>query len=848
MRRTVSTRPPHRANRVFPPLALVAAAAMVVSTVLVGPSAALAADPSPGPATAPSGPAAPSASAAPAPSAPASGAATGATRKQRPTQTAAVPPTPKKLPGRVARCSGKLTFGAVRTCPSIVGGAENVWTVTTTVASDTLYIRLNKVSGTGVGARVTNGIGEVLCYVGSYLNECRLGPAGTYTLRVTTDYGTGEGSYTLSAESMRKPSTCATLPASFFSFASAGVSGTLPAGLAARCYQFNQPVGSKLLLADPGGAGDVQGSILDGQYEPAGCPVRYLTECTLSQPGPYRLFLQETYGNETAYRLRMPRISQAAGCPAVPLAPFGDPGAAVGQGSLPQYDEVGCHSLTANEAGAILVRFNRFQDQYLWWTMYDAAGQLICDEYSSQRYCALPAAGSYTLLVRNQNDSRTGVDYEVALTALHRADGCAAATGTSWDQPALLVHQTSPVQTNCQPFDGEAGDRILLYTTPVVYNEAWAWLVDDTGARLCTEWSEHDGCVLPATGTYRVVSFLWNWDTGSQDLTYRMQVRRLSEAEGCPTVTPGAYGTAPSGAPDGIRCRTLDIPTAGAYRVKAVSATNHEMYGRVYDQAGLGVCGSGRCEIPAAGRYTLVLGGNGTGQVIDTDVPYAVALLPWTPSGCPAVSDAGWLDAPHQGAFLAAGEHDCLQLASPAGSRVVQSLPGDATGAGRPEVAVVDATGAYLCDYSSLVQYSCELAGEAPFYAVLSSPYGSPTGTYSLAFTRVGGPPACPALSRDAAGATATTGAGRFVVCYSVPADQHAARETFTWTRTSGDGDARLSVLDSSGTRYCGPTGYAVGRTITCTLPEGPVTVLLETDAVDAAYRLTHQDASAPVT
>lgn len=53
-------------------------------------------------------------------------------------------------------------------------------------------------------------------------------------------------------------------------------------------------------------------------------------------------------------------------------------------------------------------------------------------------------------------------------------------------------------------------------------------------------------------------------------------------------------------------------------------------------------------------------------------------------------------------------------------------------------------------------------------------------------------------------------------VCFSIPADQHAARETFTWRRTSGTGDARMSVFSEEGYRYCGPTGYYVERTIIC--------------------------------
>ncbi|HET8657544.1 MAG TPA: hypothetical protein VFM55_00930 [Micromonosporaceae bacterium] len=807
------------------------AAVAMASTVLIGPGAA-------------------TASASPLPAQPSVAQAT--TVQTSTSQTTSRPSGALVAPDRIgslvtesSNCGGKLTFGKVAACASIVDARVDTWTFTSTVDSDTLLARLDDGPGDSVTGRVVDRNGAAVCFLGPYLDECRLGAAGTYTVTVSLYFPQGSNSYTLSVESMRAPSECANLPENFFSFASDGRSGVLPAGLAAYCYKFEQPTGTVLHLADPAAEpADVQGYIRDAQYQPL-CPVRYTTRCTLSQPGPYWLFLTEMYGNEAEYTLKMPRISNAFGCPSVPLAPFGDPGRAVGTGNLVGTEDVDCHTLTTAAPGAVVVRLDWRGAWDVWWTLYDAAGEPICDGYSSARHCALPAAGTYAVLVQSRSYESTRTTYQVATVALDRNDGCAPATSTNWDQPALLVHQTSPVQANCQPFQGEAGERVIAYTAPVEYNDAAAWLVDATGAVLCAEWSEQDGCVLPATGTYRVISYLRSWYADSTDLTYRMQVRRLSNPAGCPTITPGSYGAAPAGALGGIRCRILDVPAAGTYRIKAVGADNYRKWAQVYDTAGLRVCGDIYCELPAAGRYTLVLDGGTTSVVIDNDFQYAVALLPWTPSSCPVVSDTGWQDAPHRGEFLAAGQLNCLELASPAGARVIELLPGDATGAGVPSVVVVDATGAFVCDWG-WGSYPCELTGTAPFRAVLDARDGYPTGPYALAFARVDGPPACPVLPRDATGATVTTGPDRFAVCFSIPADQHAARETFTWRRTSGTGDARMSVFSEEGYRYCGPTGYHVERTITCSLPAGPVTVLLETDAVDATYQLTHRDASAP--
>ncbi|MFF0468802.1 hypothetical protein ACFYPX_15390 [Micromonospora zamorensis] len=752
--------------------------------------------------------------------------------------------TPPKVDSTSVTCGGQLPLGKVMNCASIAGSAKQTWRITSTVDQDTLFIRLRQISGDSVGAEVKGPDGENVCYVSSYLTDCELDAAGTYTVTVALSYNTGKGAYSLSAESMRTPSTCTELPKSFFSFASTGRSGTLPAGLAARCFTFKQPADTVLHLADPGGAEEIQGRILNGQFQPV-CSVRYPTECTLQGPGPYRLFLQETYGNKAAYTLKMPRISQSVGCPVLPLAAFGDPGSAVGTGTVPPNQGISCQALRVTTPGRLLVRMDQYANQYLDWRVYDDAGQVVCTEFDSSRSCAAPTAGSYTLVLHNWNWEPAA--YQVAVARLDQAAGCAAPTGLAWDQPTPTVHQTSAVQTNCQPFHGEAGERVMVYRTPDRYNDISSWLVDEQGAVMCTEPSEEDGCVLPSTGTYRVVSYLSRWGPEDTDLTYRLQVRALTDATGCPTVTPGAYNAAPAGPLGAVRCRVLDLPAAGTYRVKAVGEDNYRQYANVYDSTGHRVCGDVWCQVPAAGRYTLVLGGGNPSSVIDENLRYQLAVLPWLPSDCRPASDTGWQDAPVRGQLTIPAQFDCLQLSSPSGALITELLPGDATGAGSPDVTVIDSTGAFVCDSSwALRQYHCELTGQAPFIAVLNSPDGAPGGPYSVAFARTDGPPACPTLPAGTTGATVATGADRFGVCLSIPADARAATESITWTRTDGAGDARLSVFDSEGRRYCGPTGYAVERTITCTPPDGPVTVILEADGVDATYRLTHRDASTP--
>jgi hypothetical protein len=538
----------------------------------------------------------------------------------------------------------------------------------------------------------------------------------------------------------------------------------------------------------------------------------------------------------------MPRISASTGCAIVRPGAFGDQGSAVGTGTVSTH--VTCNKIQASAAGLVAIRLS--PDQNVFWTVYDNAGQQVCDRFSNYNSCPLPAGGAYTVLVQSQDLFGSSIAYKFGVTALGGTAGCATTTGTNWDRPALLVHQTSPVQVNCQPFHGESGDRMVIYAAPTVYNFVSQSLVDATGAVVCPGFSDVDGCVLPATGTYRVVSYLLNWDDQVSDATYQLQIFRLSSPQGCPTVAPGLYNAASAGALGGIRCRILDLPAAGTYVLKAVDAQNYETSGQVYDSAGLKVCDTffQHCAVPAAGRYTMVLNGSDASSVIDIDFEYATALLPAVPTGCPQVTDDRSQLVPYHGQFTGAGEYGCLQLASPAGAKVMELVPGDSAGAGRPPVTVVDATGTYVCDSSfGLRQQACELTGTAPFFAVFTPSGGFAAGAYTMFYPRVDGAAACPSLTRD--GTTLTTSADLFTACYTIPDDQHAARETFTYRRVSGSGDAEVAIFDGTGIRWCGSLLFpSTNRTFTCTLPTGPATVLFEGDAVDASYELTH--AAAP--
>jgi hypothetical protein len=734
----------------------------------------------------------------------------------------------------VTGCGGVVRLGKVYSCASITGDRQDTFTVVTTADSDTLYGTFTQVSNGEnldyAGASVYDADGAYLCYFSGYPGACQLGAAGTYTVVVSLSWGVGDVAYTFAAQSMKTPSSCRRLGDGFFSFASAGRAGSLVKGSAGDCYTFDQPAGSVLQMWSPRSTGDVRGEILDGDYQPV-CPVRDAYQCTLSSPGPYHLMMYELYANAATYTLRMARISHSTGCPVLKAASFGDPGSATGTGSLAYQGDAACHKLRTPAAGGVLVRI--YDGQSMWWTVYDDAGRQVCDKYADARACSLPSAGGYTIITSDQ--FYTPVSYQIAVTALYRSAGCSRLASLAWDQDASVLGASSAVQANCQQFQGTAGQRVVVYSAPTVYNSVYTTLVDSTGQALCLANSDETGCALPADGTYRVVSYLDRFaDDSGADHSYKVQVRSLSSPEGCPVVEVGAFNAPPAGALGPGRCRTVRVTQPGILRIRAYDAENYQKYAAVYDRTGHKICDdSSYCEFTAAGDYPVVLDGQVTDEVIDNDYRYVLSVLPTQPAACPALSQELY-----KGAFSDPGQYLCVQLPQPAGANVAEMVP---TGTQYPFTYVVDSAGNYLCDSSyQLWQTTCELSGTAPYYAVLSQEEGESPAPFAARFIRVDGPPSCPPLD----GSALTTGGDDFVACRSIPADGHGTTETFTWHQTSGTGGAYLSVFDANGIRYCGPTGTYSDRTVTCRLPAGPVTVLLDTAAAAATYDLSHQPAT----
>ncbi|MFF3307296.1 Tat pathway signal protein [Streptomyces sp. NPDC002952] len=545
--------------------------------------------------------------------------------------------------------------------------------------------------------------------------------------------------------------------------------------------------------------------------------------------------------------MTLPAASPAMGadeeCASLAVAPFGDPDNAVGQARVAPDSSV-CYTVTVASPGLYLAPALDSDGNKMTRELLSTDGsQVDCsgDTYATHDMCTVSAAGTYTLKVSNTGwEEKTT---SVALVPLASTRGCADAVGTNWDQPEASRSTASPVEVDCQPFEGKRGDRIRLTYGSKTYGDSLAWITDESGARICERFPEdnEDSCVLPGDGPYRVISTVWRAENGFP-AEYSVKVRRVSDPQGCTAAPIRPYG--PLEQQDFVvnPCFTFTAEEAGPYTVHSVSEDRTVDVARVYDAAGLSVCryGADPCRIKSPGTYTAVL--DGTNPFRETRAG-VVVLDRSSDSGCQkAETDL------YRGEFTTVGEYDCLTLDAPNGARIAALKPLSASGVSA-EVEILDRDGAVQCGAADLSAGTCALSGEAPYRALMHTTAGgaNATGPYSIAFSRTDAANDCAVLpagsfTADGAKATLTTGDGVFSHCLSVPASAHTKSELFHLTADSGGVTAKFSVLDATGKKVCERSATTDGWTLCSLTPGVAHTVLVTGRDQTATYTLARRD------
>ena len=807
-------------------LALVLAV-LAVLLLPIGTAQAAAVAPSPRPST--------STKAAPAPAKPSPKVATSVLSKPTKAQVKAGRAASARAAVQAAAdqvCSGAIVLDTVYTCSSIGQNQTKTFQLTTTVASDNLLVQLtNSGDASIVGSLVGPDGTQLPCSIGAVYgpDSCVTGDAGSYTLSVTN--AEFEGGFTVAVASVLS-SHCTALSDTDLAPGAADRQDSLALAAASNCYGLDQSAGEVIRLSDT--PYEVQGDIFDSTGTSACSAMGSSVDCTLTGTGPYRLFLHDTNAAAIQYPLRVTRISHPIGCAALRTAPYGDPTGAVASGSLAPTG-IDCRTVALQPGPIDVVLAPSVAAGPFSWGLYSEAGQLVCLWNSSS--CTVPEAADYSLLLTNPMSyavpTPAPTAFQEAVLPITETDGCAATTGTGFDQATLQNTMVSPLEIDCRPFTAQAGDRVQVAATQADGTLTDSWISDGTRASICPSSGSPQGCVLPAGGPYRVITRA-DGHTGD----YSMQIYRLSAPTGCSTAALQEYGAAPATLSD--RCVLLTVPAAGDYRIQAYGGSGN-LPGLVYKADGTTACDdqNGDCALTAAGTYTFVA--NGAQWVQDT--PYQLYVIsPTETGGCTPGTDSGFADGPMTGSFTALGESACLQLPTAAGTGLDYINPVQA-GFVNPVAKIVDSTGAVQCGGDWFALTTCALAGTAPYRLVLTA---ASVGSYSITANRTDSAAGCTAFAQSGfdstPGAWVTLTPQKPAACLSIPAGAHSASEMVDFASSQNVANADLRIADASGVQVCA-TARGYNSMTNCALdPTRSYQALLYGGNFTDSYQLVRRD------
>ncbi|MFF0481223.1 hypothetical protein [Streptomyces sp. NPDC004435] len=516
-------------------------------------------------------------------------------------------------------------------------------------------------------------------------------------------------------------------------------------------------------------------------------------------------------------------------CPALPLAPLGDPGDAVRQVTI-EPGTTACFTVTVETPGTHRILIDGSHDTYP--GLYAGEDRVTCDDSRyKDAWCDL-AAGRYTLKLPNTDWQ--SAENRVALVPLMAtaAGPCPAVPGTGYDTAPVTGTGVGPLGVVCHSFTAAPGERITQKLRRETYGDSFAWISDATGRRLCTERNQDgsEGCVLPeGTSGYRVHAVVGHQEDGSPAAPYSLEVRRLSDPAGCATVAPTVYGTAPDRSGAATGCKTFTPTVSGLHDVRAVDEDGNRGTVHVYAKDGTYACRSydQPCALTAGTAYTVL-----------TDE--AVQILSRTSAeGC---ADGVTVGTTLRGTFSAPGEIDCLTLPLPQGAHL--AVLSDRTTA----LTVHDATGAQRCSFSDgLPEGGCVLTGTAPFRLIVADGDTTEGGDgYGLVVHRTDAAVSCPEFTAGTFAAApprsvVRTGGGVFGGCLTIPAAAHSALELIEITRATR---AEAVVVDAHGRVACKLETYDVYVSSSlCDLTPGLAhTVLVQGSDVPAETGLTRRD------
>ncbi|MGV9263859.1 hypothetical protein ACWDRR_04235 [Kitasatospora sp. NPDC003701] len=457
-----------------------------------------------------------------------------------------------------------------------------------------------------------------------------------------------------------------------------------------------------------------------------------------------------------------------------------------------------------------------------------------CANLSTVLRCATGQAGTYTLAVRNGDFRSNGVS--LSYLPLLSGTGCTAVTAADrrlGTRNAFSRTLSQGSAGDCYTLDLAAGDTLRTYVSGLPNEQVF----DATGTELCAHsFGDPVVCKLAGPAPFRVlVQRTWG-----DSVAYNLAVERLAPAEGCLTVEPQAFGSAPD-LSSTVRCRLLHVTAAGTYSFAPVTADGTTLSGELYTADGVrltGDCYQGvGCDL-TPGTYTWAL----EARTFENPAFGMVFRSDGETRGCTAGKDDGLVSGAAAGTFGARGRADCLILPTATGTGVYL-LNRPPTTDGNATATVFDAAGAKQCGNEGYPSAICRLTGTAPFRVVLT---GVPGQAYQLVVHRTGDTAGClawPQSPYDGSwGAEFTLTATVKQACLGLPADRHSTAEQFDYTNTANRVNASVQVVDPQGTVVCS-TGSS--SAFNCRFSPGVAyTALLTNSTWGDTYKVVRRDIS----
>ena len=453
--------------------------------------------------------------------------------------------------------------------------------------------------------------------------------------------------------------------------------------------------------------------------------------------------------------------------------------------------------------------------------------QLSSDDLMWQ--CPASQAGTYTLQVQNGGGS-----YTLAYRPLLSDPSCTAAN-PSFAAPVLTASLAAGGVGACYALAMTAG-QILHVNSTAANQGVLVTVYDSTGAQICFD--DQGDCPLGGTGPY----FVQVDAVQANAVTFHLELENITQPRGCRRGSQLTYGSAPDTS-SVDRCRTLTVSTAGQYQVYAVSPQDGIPASTLYTPDGTVACTNTysstapTCQL-AAGTYDLVAD------------PYpafraqvgAVFIAADESRGCQATGDSDFASGPATGTFTGVGEEICLTLPASVGPAVYlfNQPTADATS---PQVEVVDATGAQICQSSDFVFTNCALTGTAPFRIILSGE--SAGGGYRVLAQSSGSTAGCAVWPQSgfggSFGATVKLAGATDAACLRIPANQHSTGEMIDYSNLANAVDAAIYVNDPAGNNICIGASTAI-----CSESPGVTytALLISSTGASDTYHLVRRDVS----